>query len=156
MGLDENTIEPILYAAPMHDLGKIGIPNEILLKPTRLDAAEWEIMKQHAFIGAEILKGSDAEFIRMGETIALSHHEKWDGSGYPKGLKGIEIPIAGRITAIADVFDALTSRRPYKEPFCMEHSLAVIKNGRGVNFDPDVADAFLAVQDEIRTVFLIQ
>jgi len=156
MGLDESTIESILYAAPMHDLGKIGIPDGILLKPTRLDAAEWEIMKQHAVIGAEILKGSDAEFIRMGETIALSHHEKWDGSGYPKGLKGIEIPIAGRITTIADVFDALTSKRPYKEPFCVEHSLAVIKEGRGVYFDPEVTDAFFAIKDEILTIFLIQ
>lgn len=156
MGLDESTIESILYAAPMHDLGKIGIPDGILLKPTRLDAAEWEIMKLHSVIGAEILKGSDAEFIRMGETIALCHHEKWDGSGYPNGLKGIEIPIAGRIAAIADVFDALTSRRPYKKPFCMEHSLAVIKKGRGVHFDPDVADAFFAIKEEILTVFLIQ
>ena len=156
MGLDESTIESILYAAPMHDLGKIGIPDGILLKPTRLDAAEWEIMKQHAVIGAEILKGSDAEFIRMGETIALSHHEKWDGSGYPKGLKGIEIPIAGRITTIADVFDALTSKRPYKEPFCVEHSLTVIKEGRGVYFDPEVTDAFFAIKDEILTIFLIQ
>lgn len=156
MGLDETTIESILYAAPMHDLGKIGIPDGILLKPARLDAAEWEIMKQHSAIGAEILKGSDAEFIKMGETIALSHHEKWDGSGYPMGLKGIGIPIAGRITAIADVFDALTSRRPYKEPFCVEHSLCVIKQGRGVYFDPEVADAFFDIKEEILKIFLIQ
>jgi len=156
MGLDESMIETILYAAPMHDLGKIGIPDEILLKPTRLDPAEWEIMKQHAVIGAEILKGSDAKFIRMGETIALSHHEKWDGSGYPRGLKGLEIPIAARIVAIADVFDALTSKRRYKESFGVEHSLAVIRKGRGIHFDPDVADAFFAAQDEIRTVLLIQ
>jgi putative two-component system response regulator len=153
MGLSESMIETILYAAPMHDLGKIGIPDEILLKPTGLNPAEWEIMKQHTVIGAEILNGSDAEFIKMGEIIALSHHEKWDGSGYPNGLKGIEIPIAGRITAIADVFDALTSKRPYKEPFCVEHSLDVIRKGRGIHFDPDVVDAFFAVQDEILTVF---
>ena len=117
MGLDESTIETILYAAPMHDLGKIGIPDLILVKPAKLDPVEWEIMKQHTVIGAKILKGSDAEFIRLGETIARYHHEKWDGSGYPNSLKGIEIPIAGRIAAIADVFDALTSKRPYKEPF---------------------------------------
>ncbi len=152
MGLDENTVEIILYSAPMHDLGKIGIPDLILLKPARLDPAEWEIMKQHSVIGAEILRGSDAEFIRMGETIARCHHEKWDGSGYPNGLKGIEIPIAGRITAIADVFDALTSKRPYKEPFSVEKSLAIIREGRGSHFDPDVVDAFFAVQDEVLTI----
>ena len=152
MGLDENTIETILYAAPMHDLGKIGIPDRILVKPAKLDPVEWEIMKQHTVIGAKILKGSDAEFIRLGETIAQCHHEKWDGSGYPNGLKGIEIPIAGRITAIADVFDALTSKRPYKEPFSVEKSLAIIREGRGSHFDPDVVDAFFAIQDEILTI----
>ena len=149
MGLDENTIEIILYAAPMHDLGKIGIPDRILSKPTKLDPVEWEIMKLHTVIGANILKGSDAEFIRLGETIAQSHHEKWDGSGYPNGLKGTEIPIAGRITAIADVFDALTSKRRYKEPFSAEKSLAIIRARRGSHFDPDVTDAFFAIQDEI-------
>jgi putative two-component system response regulator len=140
----------------MHDLGKIGIPDSILLKPGSLDAAEWEIMKQHSAIGGEILKGSDAEFIRMGETIALTHHEKWDGSGYPKGLRGIEIPIAGRIAAIADVFDALTSRRPYKEPFSVERSLAIIEEGRGVAFDPEVVDGFFAIKEEILKIYLIQ
>jgi putative two-component system response regulator len=152
MGLDESTNENILYAAPMHDLGKIGIPDRILLKPAKLDRVEWEIMKQHTVIGANILKGSDAEFIRLGETIAQSHHEKWDGSGYPNGLKGIEIPIAGRIAAIADVFDALISKRPYKEAFSVEKSLAIIREGRGSHFDPDVVDAFFAIQDEILTI----
>ena len=152
MGLDESTIETILYAAPMHDLGKIGIPDLILVKPAKLDPVEWEIMKQHTVIGAKILKGSDAEFIRLGETIAQYHHEKWDGSGYPNSLKGIEIPIAGRIAAIADVFDALTSKRPYKEPFSVEKSLAIIREGRGSHFDPDVVDAFFAIQDEILTI----
>jgi len=131
MGLDESTIETILYASPMHDLGKISIPDLILLKPGKLDPVEWEIMKQHTVIGAKILKGSDAEFIRLGETIAHYHHEKWDGSGYPNSLKGIEIPIAARIVAIADVFDALTSKRPYKEPFSVEKSLAIIREGGG-------------------------
>ena len=152
MGLTEHAIENILYAAPMHDLGKIGIADLILLKPAGLTPAEWEIMKQHTLIGAKILKGSDAEFIRLGEVIALSHHEKWDGSGYPTGLKGIEIPIACRITAIADVFDALTTKRPYKEAFSVEKSLAIIREGRGNHFDPDVVDAFLAIQDEILTI----
>jgi putative two-component system response regulator len=152
MGLDEKTIETILYAAPMHDLGKIGIPDHILLKPAMLDPAEWEIMKTHTVIGAKILNGSDAEYIKMGEIIARSHHEKWDGSGYPDGLKGKKIPISGRITAIADVFDALTSKRPYKEPFSVEDSLVIIRAGRGNHFDPDVVDAFFAIQDEILAI----
>jgi putative two-component system response regulator len=152
MGMDENTVETILYAAPMHDLGKIGIPDMILLKPAKLDPVEWEIMKQHTVIGAQILKGSEAEFIRLGETIAQNHHEKWDGSGYPNGVKGAEIPIAGRIAAIADVFDALTSKRPYKQPLSVEKSMAIIREGRGSHFDPDVVDAFFAIQDEILTI----
>jgi putative two-component system response regulator len=149
MGLDERTIETLLYAAPMHDLGKIGIPDLILMKPSKLDPAEWEIMKQHTVIGAKILEGSDAEFIQLGETVARSHHEKWDGSGYPDSLKGDEIPISGRIAAIADVFDALTSKRPYKEAFSDEKALAIISEGRGSHFDPDVVDAFFAIRDEI-------
>ena len=152
LGLDESTIETILYAAPMHDVGKLGIPDLILLKPAELDPAEWEIMKQHTVIGSNILKGSDADFIRLAESIALCHHEKWDGSGYPNHLKGTAIPIAARITAIADVFDALTSQRPYKEPFSEEKSLAMIREGRGNHFDPDVVDAFFAVQDEILAI----
>jgi len=152
MGLAESTIETILYASPMHDLGKIGIPDHILRKPAKLDPAEWEIMKQHTVIGATILKDSDAEFIRMGEAVARNHHEKWDGSGYPNQLKGTDIPIASRIAAIADVFDALTSKRPYKEPFSVEKSLAIIKEGSGSHFDPDVVDAFFAIQDEILAI----
>jgi putative two-component system response regulator len=152
MGLDESTIENILYAAPMHDLGKIGIPDLILLKPDKLDLVEWEIMKQHTIIGAKILKGSDAGFIKLGEEIAQHHHEKWDGSGYPEGIKGIEIPIAGRIAAIADVFYALTSERSYKEPFSLKKSLAIIREGRGSHFDPDVVDAFFAIQDGILAI----
>lgn len=152
MGMDEHTVGTILYAAPMHDIGKIGIPDKVLLKPAKLDAPEWEIMKQHALIGAEILKDSDAEFIKMGEIIARSHHEKFDGSGYPGGLKGTQIPIAGRIAAVADVFDALVSKRPYKEAFSVEKSLSIIKEGRGGHFDPEVVDAFFAIQDEILAI----
>jgi len=152
MGLTEETVATILYAAPMHDLGKVGIPDKILLKPAMLDSAEWEIMKTHTVIGAKILEGSDAEFIKLGEIIARSHHEKWDGSGYPDGLNGKKIPISGRITAIADVFDALTSKRPYKDPFSVEDSLVIIKAGRGNHFDPDVVDAFFAIQDEILAI----
>jgi putative two-component system response regulator len=152
MGMDENAIENTLYAAPMHDLGKLGIPDFILGKPAKLNPMEWKIMKQHTVIGAKILNGSKAEFIRLGETIAQNHHEKWDGSGYPNGLKGLEIPIAGRITAIADVFDALTSKRPYKGPLSAEKSLAIIGEERGSHFDPDVVNAFVAIQDEILTI----
>lgn len=149
MGLDEATVESILYAAPMHDIGKIGVPDSILLKPGKLDADEWEIMKQHPATGARILEHSDADFIKLGEVIALTHHEKWDGTGYPKGLTGDKIPLAGRIVAIADVFDALTTKRPYKEPFSLEKSYGIIKESRGSHFDPDVVDAFFAVEDEI-------
>ncbi len=149
MGLSDSEVENILYAAPMHDVGKIGIPDRILLKTARLNANEWEIMKKHTVIGAEILRGSDAEFIRLAEVIALTHHEKWDGSGYPRGLQGSGIPLAGRIVAITDVFDALTSKRPYKKAFSIEESLKIIKEGRGSHFDPEVVDAFFTIEDEI-------
>ena len=152
VGLNQETVEAILYAAPMHDVGKIGIPDHILLKPGRLDPTEWEIMKQHTIAGVEILEGSDAESIKLAEAIAFTHHEKWDGSGYPKGLKGSEIPLAGRIAAIADVFDALVSKRPYKEPFPLEKAFSIIKEGRGSHFDPEVVDAFMAVEDEILSI----
>lgn len=152
LGLDKNMVETILYAAPLHDLGKIGIPDHILLKPGKFTSEEWEIMKQHTVIGAKILQGSNAEYIKLGEIIALSHHEKWDGSGYPKGLKGKDIPIAGRIVAIADVFDALTSKRPYKEAFSLDSSLNIIKQGSGIHFDPDIVEAFFSILDEILTI----
>ncbi|PKL16277.1 MAG: two-component system response regulator [Spirochaetae bacterium HGW-Spirochaetae-5] len=152
MNLDVNTVRLLLYSSPMHDVGKIGIPDLILLKPGKLDAAEWKIMMQHTNIGAGILNGSEAEFIRMGEQIARGHHEKWDGTGYPDGLKGAEIPLVCRITAIADVFDALTSRRPYKEPFSVEKSISIITEGRGSHFDPDVFDAFIAIKDDILSI----
>ena len=152
LGLSEGEVEAILYAAPMHDIGKIGVPDRILLKPGKLNQDEWVIMKQHTTIGGCILERSSAEFIKLGETIALTHHEKWDGSGYPKGLEGEEIPISGRITAIADVFDALTSKRPYKEPFSVEKSFSIIKEGRGTHFDPQVVDAFFSITDAILAI----
>ena len=149
LGLGEQMIEKISYAAPMHDIGKIGIPDRILLKPGKLDAEEWKIMQEHTTIGARILAGSDSDFIRMGETIALTHHERWDGDGYPAGLAGENIPIEGRIVAVADVFDALTSKRPYKAPFSIEKACAIIAQGRGSQFDAQVVDAFEAVYEEI-------
>ncbi len=152
MGLSKNEVETILYAAPMHDAGKIGIPDKVLLKPGKLDPTEWEIMKQHTTIGAKILSNSDSEFIKLAEVIAHSHHEKWDGSGYPLGLKGTAIPLAGRITAIADVFDALMSKRPYKEPFSLDKSFAIIQEGKGSHFDPKVVAAFFAVEKQILSI----
>jgi len=152
MDLNEKIIESILYAAPMHDIGKISIPDRILLKPGKLDPDEWDIMKQHTANGGRILEGSDAEFIKLGEVVALTHHEKWDGNGYPEGLKGTQIPLIGRIAAIGDVFDALTSKRPYKEPFSLEKAYHIIRESRGSHFDPDVVDAFFAVEDEILTI----
>ncbi|MFA6600816.1 MAG: two-component system response regulator [Candidatus Omnitrophota bacterium] len=152
LGLKDKLADALFYAAPMHDVGKIGIPDAILLKPGKLDAAEWEIMKQHTLIGAEILKGSKVGFIKLAEVIALTHHEKWDGSGYPKGLRGDKIPLASRITAIADVYDALTSRRPYKEPFPTEQALKIIRESAGSHFDPRVADAFFACQEQILAI----
>jgi putative two-component system response regulator len=149
MGCSDKTSERILYAAPMHDVGKIGIPDNVLLKPGKLNPDEWEIMKQHTIIGAGILSGSWTGIVRLAEVIAYTHHERWDGSGYPRGLKGSEIPLVGRITAIADVFDALTTRRPYKEPFSVEKSFAIIQESKGTHFDPKVVDIFFAVQDEI-------
>ena len=133
----------------MHDVGKIGIPDRILLKPGKLEPEEWRIMRMHAEIGASILSGADSDLLRMAEAIALTHHEKWDGTGYPRGLRGEEIPLAGRIASIVDVFDALCSKRPYKDPFPGETSLAVIRGEAGKHFDPAVVDAFFAVQPEI-------
>jgi putative two-component system response regulator len=152
MGSEGDEVENMLYAAPMHDVGKIAVPDRILLKPGSLDADEWEIMKKHTTIGSELLKGSDADFIRLAEVIALNHHEKWDGSGYPRGLRGSAIPLAGRIVAIADVFDALTSARPYKEPFPVAESLDIVGKQSGVHFDPEVVNAFFVVQDEILAI----
>jgi putative two-component system response regulator len=150
MGLNKQTVEDLLYTAPMHDAGKIGIPDHILLKPSKLNNKEWETMKQHTLVGAQILAGSGAKFIKLAEIIALTHHERWDGSGYPKGLKGSKIPLIGRIAAIADVFDALTSKRPYRmKPFSLEEAFSYIKEGRGRHFDPKVVDAFFATKDEI-------
>jgi putative two-component system response regulator len=150
MGLNKQTVEDLLYTAPMHDAGKIGIPDHILLKPSKLNNKEWETMKQHTIVGAQILAGSGAKFIKLAETIALTHHERWDGSGYPKGLKGSKIPLIGRIAAIADVFDALTSKRPYRmQPFSLEEAFNYIKEGRGRHFDPKVVDAFFATKNEI-------
>ncbi len=135
----------ILHASPMHDIGKIGIPDAILLKPGKFTPDEWEVMKSHASIGARLLDGEETELMHMACAIAYTHHEKWDGSGYPQGLKGEAIPQAGRIAALADVFDALTSERPYKQPWPMEKALAFIRDQRGLHFEPALVDAFLGI-----------
>lgn len=153
MGLPPKDIELILYASPMHDIGKIGIPDRILLKPGPLDAEEWEIMKLHTSIGGRILSNSDSYVIQMAERIALTHHEKWDGSGYPDGLKGSQIPLWGRICAIVDVFDALTNNRPYKKAFPIAQSLEILKKSTGTHFDPEVSEAFFSIQEEILSIF---
>jgi putative two-component system response regulator len=141
--------EIILHASPMHDVGKIGIADAILLKPDKLHEDEWDIIKQHSTIGYRILSGSSSELLQVGEIIALSHHEKWDGSGYPKGLVGKDIHLFGRICAVADVFDALTSKRPYKKAFSNEKAYEILRESRGTHFDPKVLDVFFEHLDEV-------
>ncbi|MBI9077315.1 MAG: response regulator [Desulfatibacillum sp.] len=152
LGLGKRVVESILYSAPMHDVGKIGIPDSILLKPGPLTPEEWETMKKHPSIGADILSGAKNGFIKMAEMIALTHHEKWDGTGYPRGLKGKEIPLAGQIVAMADVFDALTSERPYKKAFSGVEAIRIIQEGRGSHLAPKVVDAFFTALDEILAI----
>jgi putative two-component system response regulator len=136
----------------MHDIGKIGIPDKILMKPGKLNDKEWEVMQQHTVIGARLLHGSKQDFMKMAEEIALTHHENWDGTGYPQGLAGENIPLSGRITAVADVFDALISKRPYKPPLSYRESFTIIKNERGTHFDPGVVDAFISTKQEILSI----
>lgn len=136
--------EMLLKAAPLHDIGKIGIPDAILLKPGGLTPAEWETMRKHTWIGHDILKDSHSEVMQLGAEIALNHHEQWSGSGYPRGLKGINIPISARIVAVCDSFDALTSVRPYKAAWTLERAMAVIRADSGEHFDPKVVEAFEA------------
>jgi putative two-component system response regulator len=133
----------------MHDVGKIGIPDYILLKPARLTPEEFGVMKGHARLGFELLKESGSEILRAGAEVAISHHEKFDGSGYPYGLKGRDIPLFGRIAAVADVFDALTSKRPYKKAWSLEEACRYLENGRGNHFDPLCVEAFLAGMDHV-------
>ena len=143
IGWSPAACELMLHASPMHDIGKIGIPDAVLLKPGRFEPHEWEIMKTHAEIGGKLLAGDDSDLLRMAREIALTHHEKWDGSGYPEGLSGEAIPMAGRIAALADVFDALTSVRPYKKAWPIEDAVNMIRENRGKHFDPLLVDAFM-------------
>lgn len=157
LGLDEETCDLLRVAAPMHDIGKVGIPDSILLKPGKLTPEEFEIIKTHTTIGAQILSGSQVPLLHAAEEIAHTHHEKWDGSGYPRKLPGEAIPLSGRIVAVCDVFDALLSVRPYKKAWTVEETLAEIQRCSGTQFDPQVVDAFVAVLPklvEIRTLLV--
>jgi putative two-component system response regulator len=142
-GLGEEEADLILHTAPMHDIGKLGVPDNILLKPGPLNDQEWVIMRNHTLIGSTIIGEHASTLMQRARIAALTHHERWNGTGYPYQLKGEEIPIHGRIIAIADVFDALTSKRPYKEPWPIDKALDLIKEQRGEHFDPAIVDAFL-------------
>ncbi len=149
LDLPPETQQLILEAAPMHDVGKIGIPDYILLKPGRLTPEEMEVMKGHARLGHELLKDSRSEIMRAGALVAISHHEKYDGSGYPNGLKGGQIPLFGRIVAVADVFDALTSERPYKRAWSLDDACRYLEDGRGKHFDPLCVESLLAGWEQV-------
>ena len=151
-GVGVDDAELLLQAAPMHDVGKIGIPDRILLKPGKLDADEWEIMKTHTTIGAKIIGNHSSELLTLARQVALTHHEKWDGTGYPQGLIGDEIPLSGRITMLADVFDALTSDRPYKKAWSEDAAIQEINDMSGKHFDPQLVVAFMKALPEILAV----
>lgn len=149
LGKDEKYCELLLQASPMHDIGKIGVPDSVLKKTGKLTEEEWVQMRRHPEYGASILSGSDVSVIRLASEIALSHHEKYDGSGYPSGLSGKDIPLSGRIVSLADYFDALTMDRVYRKAFPDEKVFEMIRENSGIHFDPEVVDAFFRVVDEI-------
>lgn len=154
MGLEHTRCQDILFAAPMHDVGKLGVPDEILKKPGRLTDAERHAMQRHTVIGGQILEGSNDPLIRTAERIALTHHERWDGAGYPQQLAGESIPIEGRIVAVADVFDALSSARCYKPAMTIDDACAEIERDAAKHFDPRVVEAFVAARDTIEQVYM--
>jgi putative two-component system response regulator len=150
LGLTPSFVTQIQFAAPLHDIGKVGIPDKILLKPAKLTNNEWKIMKKHAKIGYDILNiSSSSKIIQLAATIALTHHERWNGSGYPQGLKGEKIPLSGSITAVADSFDAMISKRPYKNPIPFKDVYQEIVTNSGVLYSPDVVNAFVSLKTEI-------
>ena len=150
VGMAPREAERLRIASTLHDVGKIGVADRVLLKRGELDTEEWSAMMAHTTAGAALLSGSRSPLLRMAEVIARTHHERWDGTGYPEGLKGEEIPLVGRICAICDVFDALASRRSYKDPWAFDRVVKEIERKRGSHFDPRVVDAFLKVIDEFR------
>ncbi len=149
MQLTDGEAENIAGAGCMHDIGKIGVPDDILKKPGKLAPSEWDSMKEHTLKGAEILKGGTSDVMQLAQQIALTHHEKWDGTGYPRGLSGTQIPLAGRIIALVDVFDALVSDRPYKKAWKIEDAAEYIKQQSGTSFDPDVVEAFVKCMPDL-------
>jgi putative two-component system response regulator len=156
--LTDNYIHMLFKSAPLHDIGKVGIADRILLKPGRFEPEEFEIMKTHTTLGRDAIEhaekqlGMQVEFLSVAKEIALSHQEKWDGSGYPQGLAGESIPVSARLMAVADVYDALISRRVYKDGMPHEKAVIIIQEGKGTHFDPDIADAFVALQEEFREI----
>lgn len=153
MGLEPDQTQLVFEAAPMHDVGKVGIPDLILLKPCRLSPEEFLVMQRHATIGHDILAGSSSPILRAAAAIALDHHEKWDGSGYPRGIAGEAISLHGRIVAVADVFDALTSDRPYKKAWEMDEAAALVRAQSGRHFDPNCVAAFFQVLRQVREIY---
>lgn len=157
LDMSPGQVETLLHAAPLHDVGKLGIPDHVLLKPGKLDDSEWAVMRTHTTLGSEILAGSDSNVIQMGQTIARSHHERWDGTGYPQGLSGPDIPIEARICAVVDFFDALTMDRPYRRALGTDVVLGMMREASGSHFDPEVLDVFfthLPKITEIRSGYL--
>lgn len=152
LGADEKWCQMLLVASPLHDVGKIGIPDDVLLKPGRLTSEEMDVMRAHPAIGGDIIPDNASEVIRMARRISLTHHERWDGTGYPAGLRGEEIPLEGRIAAICDVYDALVSSRPYKKAWTREEALTYLRENSGKHFDPALVTAFLGVVDEIDAI----
>lgn len=157
LGMDKSFIENIFHASPMHDIGKVGIPDYILLKPGMLNDEEWIVMKTHTVIGAKILEGSESSFLKMGQIIALSHHERWDGTGYPHGLSGNNIPLSARITNIADQYDALRSVRPYKRAYTHDETYQILIKGDDKtnprHFDPDIHSIFIKTHTRFNEIF---
>jgi len=157
LGMDGDFVDRIFHASPMHDIGKIAIPDHVLLKPGPLSPDEWTVMRTHASIGAAILSDAHSPYLQMGSEIALHHHERWDGGGYPQGMHGDAIPISARIMNICDVYDALRSRRPYKEPFSHAMALDIIAHGdartKPAHFDPQILDAFTRRHEAFREIY---
>jgi putative two-component system response regulator len=157
--LDDETIDLLCKSAPLHDIGKVGVSDQILLKPGKLTEQEFELMKQHTTFGRDAIfaaekKLGEMSFLRFAREIAYTHHERWDGAGYPEGLRGEQIPVPGRLMAVADTYDALTSKRVYKSQVSHDEAVKIIIESKGSQFDPTVVDAFLAVKDDFRQVAL--
>ncbi len=152
MCFPEEQVHQMRYASVMHDVGKIGIPDSILTKPGPLTPAEFEVIKTHTTMGAKIIGEANYPLLQIAREIALTHHEKWDGTGYPLGLRGTDIPLSGRITSIADIFDALTSKRPYKEPWSIDRALHYIEEQAGAALDPSLVPMFLAARQRLEEI----